>query len=85
MGVFLRLLGALSLVRFGRPLGRLDGARARRLLHGLERARVLLLRRGVWAVRTLAFMGYYGQPDVQREVGYRAAAGGWQARGPTDA
>lgn len=79
--LFFRVLDLLSLARFGRPFRRLDPVRARRLLGALERAPVLLLRRGLWGVRTLAFMGYYGQSDVQRAVGYAAHPGGWGHRG----
>lgn len=83
--LFLRALGALSLLRFARPLARLDGNRCRSLLHRLEHSRFLPLRRGVWGVRTLAYMGYYGQPSVQRGLGYGASAAGWEAGGRTDA
>ncbi len=83
--VFLRLLSFFSLLRFGRTLGRLSGEKATALLRSLERGRSLMLRRGVWGVRTLAFMGYYGQPAVQDALGYRAAAGGWSLRRNADA
>ncbi len=83
--LFVRVLGAFSLLRYGRPLGGLGTERARKVLRALERSRFLLLRRGVWAVRTLAFMGYYGQPGVQDALGYRAEPGGWSARRPGDA
>ncbi len=78
--LFLRVLSAWSLVRFGRPLGRLDPERARRLLGSLERSRLLLLRRGVWGLRTLAFMGFYGRPEGRDAVGYRASLRGWEDR-----
>jgi len=83
--LFVRVVGALALLRYGRPLTGLDAERSRRLLETLERSRFLLLRRGVWAVRTLAFMGYYGQPAVQKALGYGAQAGGWSARRRGDA
>lgn len=83
--LFVRVLGAFSLLRYGRPLGALDAGQARDVLGALQRSRFLLLRRGVWAVRTLAFMGYYGQPAVQEALGYRAEAGGWSARRSRDA
>lgn len=79
--LFLRLLDVLARVRFGRGLARLDPGLARRLLGRLERAPVLLLRRGVWGVRTLAFMGCYGQEAARVHLGYAAAAAGWEARG----
>lgn len=81
--LFLRVLSGLALLRHGRTLARLGSDDARRLLAALHRSRLLLLRRGVWGLRTLAFMGYYGQPHVRRAVGYRAAPGGWEDRGAT--
>ena len=79
--LFFRVLGALSWLRFGRAFGSLGPDRTLRLLQSLERAPLLLLRRGTWGVRTLAFMGVYGQDGVRTEVGYRAVAEGWSRRG----
>jgi len=79
--LFLRLLDLLALLRFGRRLRGVDPPRARRLLAGLQNCPVLLLRRGLWGVRTLAFMGYYAQAAVQRELGYTAQKDGWAAHG----
>lgn len=81
--LFVRVLGVLSWLRFGRPLVRLDAGRAYRLLATLERSPLLLLRRGVWGLRTLAFMGFYGQEDARRGIGYTASPDGWEARGAT--
>lgn len=81
VALFVRVLDVLSLLRFGKRLARLDPARARRLLGSLERSPLLLLRRGTWGLRTLAFMGVYGQAEVRRELGYGAALRGWDARG----
>lgn len=80
LGVFLRLLDLLSLLRHGRRLGSLDLPRRLVLLHRLERGPLLLLRRGVWGLRTLVFMGYYTQPEVIGAIGYRASPAGWAAR-----
>ncbi len=79
--LFVRIVGMLARVRYGRRLERLPSERVRALMVSLERAPVLLLRRGLWGVRTLAFMGCYGQEDVRAELGYRAVGGGWDARG----
>jgi hypothetical protein len=79
--VFIRLLNVLCLLRYGRRLARLDAAKARRLFKKLERAPLLLLRRGLWGVRTLAYMGYYAQDAVQHSVGYTATADGWASAG----
>jgi hypothetical protein len=79
--LFLRLLSFLGRLRWGRRLDALAPARVRALMAALEWAPLLVLRRGVWGVRTLAFMGCYGQREVRAEVGYRADASGWAARG----
>lgn len=81
LALFVRVLGVLSRLRYGRGLERLDPGRTRRLLGTLERSPLLLLRRGTWGLRTLAFMGYYGQAEVRRDLGYGAALRGWEARG----
>lgn len=79
--LFVRVLGVLSILRFGRGLEALEPERVRQLLGALERSPLLLLRRGTWGLRTLAFMGYYGQADVRARLGYAAALRGWEARG----
>lgn len=76
---FVRLLDLAARLTAGRSLDRLAPARRAALLHRLERAPLLLLRRGVWGLRTLVFMGYYTQPRVIEELGYRASAAGWDA------
>ena len=80
LSLFLILLEWLPLLRYGRRLSRLDAARRAKFLDRLERAPLLLLRRGFWGVRTLILMGYYGRPAAAAEIGYRAAARGWEAR-----
>jgi hypothetical protein len=78
--LFIWILDGLSLVRHGRRLARLDPARRTALLQSLARSPRLLIRRGVWGLRTLVMMGYYAQPDVQARLGYRASPAGWEAR-----
>jgi hypothetical protein len=81
IALFMRVLDGLALVRHGRVFAALPADRATRLLESLSRSRLLLMRRGVWGVRTRAFMGYYARADAARAIGYRAAAAGWSARG----
>lgn len=78
--LFIRILDLLALFRHGRRLTSLPAAQRTRLLDRLSRASLLLLRRGVWGLRTLVQMGYYTQPEVQTAIGYRANAAGWEAR-----
>ena len=80
LGLLVGLLQLVALVRHGRTLRALPLARRAALLEGLSRSRLVLLRRGIWGVRTLAFMGYYARPDAALAIGYRASKAGWDAR-----
>lgn len=80
---FLRVLDLLARIRHGRALPSLDPSRRRSLLERVERARLYPLRRGMWGLRTLIFMGYYTRPGVAAELGYAADCSGWSARGGT--
>jgi hypothetical protein len=74
------LIDVLPILRFGRRFTALDEVRRARFLDALSRAPVLLLRRGVWGLRTLAYMGYYARPQAYAAIGYRADPRGWEAR-----
>ncbi len=77
--LFIRVVNVLAVFRFLRPFTALDDTRRLRFLSSLENAPVLAIRRGVWGLRTLVFMGYYGQDDVKARLGYRAKSLGWRA------
>src|SRR5262245_26081412 len=77
--LFIRILDALALARHRRTLAALDQATRTRFIEGIATSRPLLLRRGVWGLRTLVQMGWYTQPEVQRALGYRASPAGWEA------
>ncbi len=77
--LLVRLLDAIALARYGRRLNRLDFSRRTALLERLASSRVLLLRRGIWGLRTLVQMGWYAQPEIQQQLGYRASIAGWEA------
>ncbi|MCH7562786.1 MAG: hypothetical protein IH968_03075 [Gemmatimonadetes bacterium] len=77
--LFIRVVNVLAVLRFLRPFTALDDARKLRFLTSLENAPVLAIRRGVWGLRTLVFMGYYGQDDVKARMGYSAKSIGWRA------
>ena len=78
--LLVRLLDLLPLVFHGRRFRSLDVARRTRLLERLQDAPVLLVRRGIWGLRTLAFMGFYGRAEAAGAIGYRADPRGWEAR-----
>jgi hypothetical protein len=77
---FVRLLDWWSRLRYGRRLTKLDAVKRMELLELIERHRVPLLRRGMWGLRTLVFLGYYTRPDVAQFIGYQAHRDGWSAR-----
>jgi len=78
--LFIRVLDLLARLRYGRRLPDLEASQRTALLEAIGNAPVLLLRRGVWGLRTLVMMGYYAQPEIQAAIGYRATAAGWEAR-----
>jgi hypothetical protein len=78
------LLGALDLLALAsslRPFAALDVRGRERVLGWLEDNPLLLLRRGFWGLKTLALMGFYCRRSAVAQIGYRAAPGGWGARG----
>ena len=78
--LFVRVLHWLPVLRYGRRLPSLDRGRRAELLRWLQDSRILAIRRGVWGLRSLVFMGYYGRQEAREEIGYRARPGGWEAR-----
>jgi hypothetical protein len=78
--VLLRAIELLPLATHRGRFSRLGEISRRDVLRRLERAPVLLARRGFWGLRTLVMMGYYTQPEVQDRIGYRAHRDGWAER-----
>jgi hypothetical protein len=74
------LLDGAARIRYGRGLARLEATKRGALLERLATSRWLLLRRGIWGLRTLLMLGWYTQPEVTDALGYRASAAGWSAR-----
>jgi hypothetical protein len=77
---FVQLVNLLPLLRYGRRFTSLDAERRTRVLAQLQHAPLLLIRRGVWGIRTLIMLGYYARPTAAAEIGYRADPSGWEAR-----
>jgi hypothetical protein len=78
--LLVRAIQWLAVLRYGRRFTALDPAQRERFLEQLQNAPVLLVRRGIWGLRTLLLMGYYGRAAGGRAIGYRADARGWKAR-----
>ena len=81
LAALIRLLDGLALLRYGRGLAGLDPVRLTRLLERLAHSRLLLLRRGIWGLRTLLQLGWYTQSSVTAALGYRAEPAGWSRSG----
>lgn len=79
--LLVRSIQWLAVLRYGRRFTALDAVRRERLLEQMQNAPVLLVRRGIWGLRTLLLMGYYGRAAGGRAIGYRADPRGWKARG----
>ena len=75
----LRAIDVLSRLRYGRGLVSLSPEKRLRLFSNLQGSRLLLLRRGVWGLRTLSFLGYYARPGARTAIGYDASPRGWEA------
>jgi gluconate 2-dehydrogenase subunit 3-like protein len=80
LGLFLLLLDATARLRHLTRFSALDSPRRTALLESLARSRLLLIRRGIWGLRTLIMLGWYTQPSVIGAIGYRADPAGWDAR-----
>jgi len=78
--LLINVVNLLPLVRYGRRFVGLDARRRLAFLDWMQCLPVLLVRRGVWGLRTLVFMGYYARPEGARAIGYRADRRGWEAR-----
>ncbi|MGH7560802.1 MAG: hypothetical protein ACRENB_07265 [Gemmatimonadales bacterium] len=75
--VFLSLLDLAARVRHGRRLSGLPHSDASRLVGRFAASPLLGFRKGVWGLRTLVFLGYYGDQARSASLGYRGTAAGW--------
>ena len=80
LGAFLKILTVLCFLRHGRGLSALSAEGRTAFLAGIENSKLLLFRRGFWGIRTLVFMGYYARAACAGQLGYAAAARGWELR-----
>ena len=80
LAAFVRVLNLRAWLRYARPLARLNTRQRSALLQRVERSRIVLLRKGLWGLRTLIFMGVYARPEAATQIGYRASPRGWQSR-----
>ena len=76
LALFLSVLRWLPALRYGRPWDALPPAEQDAVLLFFQDAPLSLVRKGLWGVKTLVFMGYYGRPAVWGRLGYRPPAAG---------
>jgi hypothetical protein len=74
--LFLGVLRWAPVVRYLRPFERLDGTRQDAVLRWFQDCPLALIRSGFWGVRTLVFLGCYGQPGVGASIAYTPSADG---------
>ena len=77
--LLVRVLWWLPLLTHLRTMGGLAPAQRQRFLERLQDGSLAKLRLGIWGLRTLLFVGWYGDPEVQAQLGYRPNVGGWAA------
>lgn len=67
---FLGVLRWAPMLRYGAPFDRLRPDRQDAVLRWFENAPVGLLRQGLWGLKSMVFMGYYGRAEAWDEIGY---------------
>jgi hypothetical protein len=70
VGTFLGVIRMAPILRYGRRFEGLDQRRREAVLRWFESCPIPLLRKGFWGLKSLVFMGYYGQPEHWSEIGY---------------
>lgn len=80
--LFVRVMHFFPLVGYGRTFGRLSQARRTEFFGRVEESRFALFRVGLWGLRTLLYLGWYGDSEVQAGLGYRPDPRGWAAWAP---
>ena len=74
--MFLGVLRWAPLGRYGGPFDGLSDERQDAVLRWFEDCPVSLLRKGTWGLKAMVFMGYYGQPETNAQVGYAPCVDG---------
>jgi hypothetical protein len=77
LSLFVRVLNFLSVAKHRRGVTKLSSAERQAFLESIAQSSWALLRKGLWGLRTLVFMGYYARPSAGEQLGYHAEARGW--------
>lgn len=68
--LFLKFMHLAPLLRWAATFEALPAARQDRFLRWLQDAAPNRLRQGFWGVKTIVFMGYYGQAELAARLAY---------------
>jgi hypothetical protein len=74
--LFLGVVRWAPALRYGAPFDRLGPAAQDAVLRWFMNAPAAKLRGGFWGVRALAFMGFYGQPELWSAIRYAPSFSG---------
>lgn len=70
LGLFLSAIRWLPLFRYGLPFKKLSDERQDAVLRWFQDCPFFLFRKGFWGLKTLIFLGYYGQEGLWPEFYY---------------
>lgn len=70
---FLSVLRWAPVARYGTSFCRLRPERQDLVLRWFESAPIALLRQGLWGLKSMVFLGYYGRAEAWEEIGYAPA------------
>jgi hypothetical protein len=70
VGQLLSLIRCIPILCCGRPFESLAPPGQDRVLRWLQECPISLLQKGFWGLRTLIFMGWYGQHELWPRIGY---------------
>ncbi len=76
IGILLKILRWAPVLRYGRPLERLAPASQDAALAWFQDGPVKLLRKGIWGLKAMVFMGYYGRAAGAQAVGWNPSLEG---------
>jgi hypothetical protein len=69
-GSLLKIVRLAPLFRYGKPFEKLTSEKQDAVIAWFQDAPVTLLRKGMWGLKAMVFMGYYGRPEAASQVGW---------------
>ena len=74
--LFFAVLRWAPFLRYLRPIDRLDGPRQDAALRWFQNHPIQVIRGGLWGVRTLVLLGFYGRPGIASSIAYTPSRDG---------